>query len=86
MNSFFIFNINKGGRDGAVVRALSSLCSGPRSIPGPDVTCGLSLLLVLVVTPSLRVFLQVSPVFLPPQKPIFQIPIQPGNSGRKITL
>ena len=27
-----------------------------------------------------------SPVFLPPQKPTFQIPIQPGKSGRIATL
>ena len=46
-----------GNKDGAVVRALASLRYGPGSIPGPGVTCGLSLLLVLV--PALRVFLRV---------------------------
>ena len=46
-----------GSRDGAVVRALTSHRCGPGSIPGPGVTCGLSLLLVLVSAP--RVFLQV---------------------------
>ena len=40
-----------------MVRALASHCCGPGSIPGPGVTCGLSLLLVLVPAP--RVFLQV---------------------------
>ena len=41
----------KGSRDGAVVRALASHRCGPGSIPGPGVTCGLSLLLVLVLAP-----------------------------------
>ena len=26
-----------------------------------------------------------SPVFLPPQKPTFQIPIRPGNNGQRAT-
>ena len=47
----------QGSRDGAVVRALASHRCGPGSIPGPGVTCGLSLLLVLVLAP--RVFLRV---------------------------
>ena len=47
--------IKKG--DGAVVRALASHRCGPGSIPGSGVTCGLSLLLVLVPDP--RVFLRV---------------------------
>ena len=42
---------------GAVVRALASHRCDPGLIPGPGVTCGLSLLLVLVPAP--RVFLQV---------------------------
>ena len=46
-----------GSRDGAVVRALASHRCDPGSIPGPGVTCGLSLLLVLVLAP--RVFLRV---------------------------
>ena len=46
-----------GCRDGTVVRVLASLHCGPGSIPGPGVTCGLSLLLVLVPAP--RVFLWV---------------------------
>ena len=46
-----------GCRDGAVVRALAAHCCGPGSIPGPGVTCGLSLLLVLVPAP--RVLLRV---------------------------
>ena len=43
-----------GSRDGAVVRALASHRCGLGSIPGAGVTCGLSLLLVLVA--ALRVF------------------------------
>ena len=39
------------------------------SIPGPDVICGLSLLLVLFSAP--RGFSPGSPVFLSPQKPTF---------------
>ena len=46
-----------GHRDGAVVRALASHRCGPGLIPGPGVTCELSLLLVLVLAP--RVFLRV---------------------------
>ena len=38
-----------GGSDGAVVRLLASHRCGPGSIPGPGVTCGLRLLLVLVL-------------------------------------
>ena len=37
-----------GGRDGAEVRALAPHHCDPSSIPWPGVTCGLSLLLVLV--------------------------------------
>ena len=44
-------------RDGAVMRALAPHYCGPGSIPIPGVTCGLSLLLVLVLVP--RVFLRV---------------------------
>ena len=40
-----------------MVRALASHRCGPGSIPGPGVTCGLSLLLVLVL--ARRVFLRV---------------------------
>ena len=43
--------------DGAVVRALASHRCDPGSIPGPGVTCWLSLLLVL--DPAPRVFLRV---------------------------
>jgi len=46
-----------GSRDGAVVIALASYQCGPGSNPGPGVTSGLSLLLVLVLAP--RVFLRV---------------------------
>ena len=46
-----------GSRGGAVVRALASHQCGTGSIPGPGVICGLSLLLVLSLSP--RVFLRV---------------------------
>lgn len=36
---------NMGSRDGAVLRGLASYHCGLGSIPGPDVTCGLGLLL-----------------------------------------
>ena len=51
-------------RDGAVVRALASHQCGPGSISKLGVTCGLSLLLVLVLAP--RGFSQGTPVFLFP--------------------
>ena len=54
-------------RDGAVVRALASHHSGPGSIPGLGVICGLSLLLVLVL--ASRGFSRGTPVFPSPQKP-----------------
>ena len=57
----------QGSRDGAVVRTLSSHQCCPGSIPGLDVICGLSLLLVLVLTP--RGFSLGSPGFPSPQKP-----------------
>ena len=41
--------------------------SGLGSIPGPDVTCGLSLLLVLVLAQRIQVSLSLL-VFLPPRK------------------
>ena len=56
-----------GGRDGTVGGALSSHQCGPGSIPGLDVICGLSLLLVLVLAP--RGFSQGTPVFPSSQKP-----------------
>ena len=65
-----------GSRDGAVVRALVSHQCGPGSIPDLGVICGLSLLLILVPAPG-------TPVFLPPQKPTFQIPLLPENRGEK---
>ena len=46
-----------GSWGGAVVRALASHQCVPGSIPGPDIMCGLSLLLVLALAP--RVFLRV---------------------------
>ena len=58
-----------GSRDGAVVRALAFHQCGPGSIPGLDVICGLSLLLVLFSAP--RGFSLGTPVFPSPQKPTF---------------
>ena len=60
---------HKWSRGGAVVRALASHQCGPGSIPGPDVECGLSLLLVLVLAP--RGFSPGTLVFPSPQKPTF---------------
>ena len=58
-----------GSRDGAVVRVLAFHQCGPGSIPGLDVMCGLSLLLVLFSAP--RGFSPGTPVFPSPQKPTF---------------
>ena len=58
-----------GSRDGAVVRALASHQCGLGSIPGLDVICGLSLLLVLILAP--RGFSPGTPVFPSPQKTTF---------------
>ena len=57
--------ISLGSKGGAVVRALASHQCGPGSIPGSGVSCGLSLLLVLVLAP--RVFLRV--LRFPPSAP-----------------
>ena len=38
-----VFTLEKGSRDGVVVRALASHQCGPGSIPGPDAVSGLSL-------------------------------------------
>jgi len=57
----------RGGRDGAVVRALASHQCRPLSTPGVDAICGLSLLLVLSL--ALRGFSLGTPVFPSPQKP-----------------
>ena len=56
-------------KDGAVVRALTSHQCGPRSNPGVDAICGLSLFLVLSLAP--RGFSPGTPVFPSPQKPTF---------------
>ena len=50
-----------------MVRALAFHQCGPGSIPGPDVICGLSLLLVLFSAP--RGFSSGTPAFPSPQKP-----------------
>ena len=64
----------EGSRDGAEVRALASYQCYPGSIPGPDVICGLSLLLVFILGPN--VFFPGSTVFFAPQKQTFQILIR----------
>ena len=56
-------------KEGAVVRALASHQCGPRSNPGVDAICGLSLFLVLSLAP--RGFSAGTPVFPSPQKPTF---------------
>ena len=56
-------------KDGAVVRALASHQCGPRSNPGVDAICGLSLFLVLSLVP--RGFSPGTPVFPSLQKPTF---------------
>ena len=65
--------------------------SGLGSIPGPGVTCGLSLLLVLVLAQRIQVSLS-HQVFLPPQKKKKTnkqaknkktIQIRPGSRGKK---
>ena len=53
----------------AQVRALTSHQCGPGSNPSDDAICGLSLLLVLSLTP--RGFSPGTPVFPSPQKPTF---------------
>ena len=71
----------QGSRDGAVVRALASHHFGPGSIPGPGVTCALSLLLVLV--PALMVFLRVLRFSSLHEKPTLQILIRSENEGHR---
>ena len=64
-------------KDGAVVRALASHQCGPRSNPGVDAICGLSLFLVLSLAP--RGFSPATPVFPSPQKPTF-----PNSTGNQV--
>ena len=70
-----------GTRNGAVMRALISHQCGQGLIPGLNVTCGLSLLLVLIPVP--RIFLHVLWFSSLHKNQHFQIPILPGNSGEK---
>ena len=70
---------NKGSRGGAVVRALASNQCGPGTNARPVIICGLSLLLVLVLTP--RVFLWVLRFSSLPKNQHFQIPIRSGIHG-----
>ena len=62
-------------------RVLASYQCGLGLIPDLCVTCGLRLLLVLIL--ALRVF---SLNLLPPKKLTLQIPIRSGNSGQKEPL
>ena len=64
-----------GSRDGTVVRALASYHCGLGLIPRPGVTCGLSLLLVLLLT--LKVFSRFSTCTCS-----FPFPYRAGNNGR----
>ena len=59
--------MDKGSKDGAVVRALSSHQCGPGSTPGVKAICGLSLLLALSLAP--RGFSPGTPVL--PSPPTF---------------
>ena len=67
----------------AVVRALASHQCGPGSNPGVDAICGLSLLLVLSLTP--RGFSPGTPVFPLLKNQHFQIPIPSGTHGHVST-
>ena len=73
-----------GSRDDAEVRALASHQRGPGSILRPGITCGLSLLLVLVPAP--RVFLRVLRFSSLHKNQHFLILIWSGNSGWRATL
>ena len=61
--------ISKGSRVGEVVRAHAFRQCVPGSIPGPSVTCELSLLVIYSVP---RGFSPGSPVFPSHQKPTFE--------------
>ena len=62
-------SLGQGSKGGAMVRALASHQCGRGSNPGVGAICGLSLLLVLSLTP--RGFSPGTPVFPSPQKPTF---------------
>ena len=66
------------------MRGLTSHHCGLGSIPGSGVTCGLSLLLVLILAHS--VFFQGPLVFPPPQKPTFLVPNQSQKSRQEEPL
>lgn len=74
---FSLITLSRVGRgDCTVMRALAAHRCGPGSIPKHGVTCGLNLLFVLVLAPT--VFLQVFR-FPPQHKPTFQIQISVGS-------
>ena len=66
-----------------MVRALASHRCDLGSIPGPGVTCGLSLLLVLVPAPR-AFFFPGSTVFVPPEK--FQFDLGMRATGLSASL
>ena len=66
----------KGSRNGAVVRALAFHQCDPGSIPG--LACHHLWVEFVIGSHSCS---EGSPVFLPPQKPTLQIPIQLGKRG-----
>ena len=78
--------MERGARDGAVVRAIASHQCGPLSIsPGVDAICGLSLLLLLPL--ALRGFFPGTSVFPSPQKPnIFKFQFDQESGRRRTTL
>ena len=71
-----------GSRDGVAVRVLASHFCGLASIPEPNVTCELSVSLILVF--DSRFFSPGPSVLLPPEKSTFQISIQPQWKRRTI--
>lgn len=69
-----------GSRDGTEVRALASHRCGPGSIPGSGLTWDQ---FVVGSRPYSEDFSPGPLVFLPSQKPTFQIPNQSRNSGQE---
>ena len=64
------------------MRVFTSYLCDPGVIPRPGITCGWSLLLILMHPCSSG--LCPGPLdFLPLQKPLFQISILPGNNGEE---
>ena len=82
-NIEIIFSFILGSTSGAVVSALVSHQRGPGSNPGVDAICGLSLLLVLSLSPrGFLLALRFSPLL---ENQHFQIPIRSGTHGHVST-